>query len=587
MRLKDRQFLQWQRAIVKFFSPYIKEERVYLYLLATLSIVTTAANAFLIWMLGVAISQITSGEFTQLDRTLLTIAGIVLFNQLIRFVYAYNYQRLTLRFVDRVRGQLLMHIMTVSFPVFAKFSKGDLIARLTGDVDKVLTFVVNVPLNLFANIVVLSVYVSMLFWINWQLALVALILAPLFFLSQRFVAPKTGNASKHFVQERAKLITVEEQTLANLKGISSFTSEILMREKHRNQFDVAREWALKVRKIRIVYNAFFTFLVYFAGVVIIYSGISSIESGQLTIGVLVSFLVYIRNLTGPVRNIAQYPIQFQANRAAAERVMEVMNTPANVEEVSAPQDIHIKHGNIVFDNVTFAYPNTEHQVFSNLCANIQPGESVALVGPSGSGKSTFAALLMRFYDPQCGSIIIDEIDIKTVALSSLRKQISIVWQEPFIINGSIKDNLLLAKPDATETQMFAACKSSFSWEFIEKLEQGLDTVIGTDGVNLSVGQKQRLAIAQAFLRDSPILIFDEASSALDSHSERMIVDGLQMLRKNRTTLLIAHRFSSLRTADRILYFNGNGSITTGTHDELMANHEDYQQAVTWQVSQRE
>jgi ABC-type multidrug transport system fused ATPase/permease subunit len=587
MTVENKRFMHWQRAIVEYFFPFIKEERAYLILFAVLNIITISTNTFLIWKIGTAVSQITSGEFAKLNHTLLVIAGIVLFNQLLRFIYAFNFQRMTLRFVDRVRGQLLIHIMTVSFPVFSKFNKGDLISRLTGDVDRILTFVVNVPLNVFTNIMVLCVYTSMLFWIDWQLALIALTMAPLFFLSQRFVAPKTGRASKHFVQERAKLVTLEEQTLANLKGISSFTSENFMRQKHREQFEVARKWALTARKIRIIYNAFFTFLVYFAGLVVIYSGIASIKSGHLTIGVLISFLVYIRNLTGPVRGLAQFPIQLQANRIAAERVMEVMSMPGSVQEKEAAPDIQIQQGDIVLDNVSFTYPQGEKPVFNKLSIAIHPGESVALVGASGSGKSTFAALLMRFFDPQSGAITIDGTDIKSVSLASLRKQISIVWQEPFIVDGSIKENLLLARPDATTEQMIDACKASFSWEFIEEMEQGLDTLIGTDGINLSVGQKQRLAIAQAFLRDSPILIFDEASSALDSHSERMIVQALQSLRENRTTLLIAHRFSSIRTAQRILYFNGNGSITTGSHEELMGSHEDYKEAVNWQVSRRE
>jgi ABC-type multidrug transport system fused ATPase/permease subunit len=267
--------------------------------------------------------------------------------------------------------------------------------------------------------------------------------------------------------------------------------------------------------------------------------------------------------------------------------MDVMSMPGSVQEVQAAAPIRIQDGGIAFQNVSFTYPQGAKPVFSNLSIDIRPGESVALVGASGSGKSTFAALLMRFYDPQHGAIRIDDTDIKTVSLASLRKQISIVWQEPFIVDGSIKENLLLARPDATAEQMLDACKSSYSWEFIEEMEQGLDTMIGTDGVSLSVGQKQRLAIAQAFLRDSPILIFDEASSALDSYSERMIVEALQTLRKNRTTLLIAHRFSSIRTVERILYFNASGSITTGTHDELMTLNEDYKQAVHWQISHRE
>jgi ABC-type multidrug transport system fused ATPase/permease subunit len=267
--------------------------------------------------------------------------------------------------------------------------------------------------------------------------------------------------------------------------------------------------------------------------------------------------------------------------------MELMSMPGNVQEKDTAPDIQIQHGDIVFRNVSFSYPHSEKPVFSNLSVHIPPGESVALVGASGSGKSTFAALLLRFYDPQSGSISIDAADIKAVSLASLRKQISIVWQEPFIINGSIKENLLLAKPDATYEQLIAACKSSYSWEFIEPLEHGLDTTIGTDGISMSVGQKQRLAIAQAFLRDSSVLIFDEASSALDSQSERMIVEALQSLRENRTTLLIAHRYSSIRTVDRILYFNGNGSITSGTHEELMAHHDGYKQAVNWQILHHE
>jgi ABC-type multidrug transport system fused ATPase/permease subunit len=208
---------------------------------------------------------------------------------------------------------------------------------------------------------------------------------------------------------------------------------------------------------------------------------------------------------------------------------------------------------------------------------------VALVGPSGSGKSTFANLLLRFHDPQQGQITVDGVDIKSVTLKSLRHNIAIVWQEPFFINDTIRENLRLAKENASEQQMIDACKASFAWEYIEKLDAGLDTTIGTAGVSLSVGQFQRLAIAQAFLRDAPILVLDEASSALDSRSEQMLLEALARLRKNRTTLIIAHRYSSIRSADRVLYFNGDGTVTSGSHEELLARHDGYQQAVQWQT----
>ena len=576
--------MAWQREIIRYFSPYLQPDRMFMRVLVLLNLVMIGANTLLIWNLGAAISLISSGNFTTLNHTLLMIAGIVLINQVLQFIYAYIFQRMTLRFVDRVRGELLGRIMILSFPIYNQFDKGDLIARLTGNVDQLLSYVVNIPLNLIASIVVFSVYAGMVVWIDWQLALIALLLAPLFFLSQHFVAPKTGAASQRFTQERAKLISVEEQTLANLKGISAFNCEDIMRAKHSEQFSIARELALKLRQIHILYNSFFTIMLYLGGVVLVYSGVSSIQSGQLTVGVFVSFLIYIRYLTNPVRNIAQIPIQFQTNRAAADRVMEIMRQQRHIEENGSVEPLQVTRGEITFNDVCFSYPNSENLVYNHLSINIRAGESVALVGPSGSGKSTFASLLLRFYDPQSGVICIDETDIKTVSLASLRDQVSIVWQEPLLIDGSIRENLLLAKRDATTEQLMAACTSGFAWEFIENLEQGLDTVIGAGGTSLSVGQKQRLAIAQAFLRDTPILILDEASSALDSHSERMVVEALQTLRKHRTTLIIAHRISSIRNADRILYFNGNGTITTGTHEELMAGHAAYKDAVNWQIA---
>jgi ATP-binding cassette subfamily B protein len=339
-----------------------------------------------------------------------------------------------------------------------------------------------------------------------------------------------------------------------------------------------------MRRIRMLYNSFSTLLVYIVGVIVVYSGIAGIESGRLNIGVLVSFLIYIRNLTAPVRNLARIPVQLHANRASAERIMDVFQSEPSVRDDKPDTPLQVTRGEIAFQGVTFAYPDSNRPVFQSLSATIRPAESIALVGPSGAGKSTFASLLLRFHDPQDGIIAIDGTNIKDVSLASLRDQVSIVWQQPFIVNGTIRENLLMARPSATDGQIAAAIEASHCREFIDKLPEGLDSIIGTSGTSLSVGQAQRIAIAQAFLRDTPILILDEASSALDSQSERMVMDALQSLHRNRTTLIIAHRFSSIRNADRILYFNGNGTVTSGTHDSLMNEHEGYQDAVDWQTS---
>jgi ATP-binding cassette subfamily B protein len=589
MKTEKKRFMGWQRAIINYFWPFLQNDKPYLILLGAISLVTIASNTLLIWMIGKVVTLITSGNFEPLNETLFIVAGIVLFNMTIQFFYTYTFQRTSLKFVDRVRGELLSQIMRLSYPINFKFQKGDLIARLSGDVDRILTFVFSVPLNLVTSFVVLSVYSTMIFWINWQLALLAIAMAPLFFLSQYFIGPKTGRAATRFTQENAKLMSLEEQLLSNLRGISSFNNEHTMREKHRSQFDIARAWALKVRIIQLLYNSIFTVLIYFVAVIIIFNGISSIQSGQLEVGVFLSFLLYIRFLTNPVRSLAQMPIQMQTSRVSANRVMEILNLRPESELTSGnlanEKILSITAGKISFQDVTFTYPSTSKPVFTQLTTTINPGESIALVGASGSGKSTFAGLLLRFFNPQHGSISIDDIDIKSVSVASLRDQVSIVWQEPLIINGSINDNLLLAKPDATREQMISACQSAYAWEFIEKLDHGLDTLIGPNGTNLSVGQLQRISIAQTFLRDTPILVLDEASSALDSYSEKMVVEALNSLRKNRTTLVIAHRFSSIRNADRVLYFNGDGKISSGSHDELMQQHEEYKNAVDWQITQ--
>lgn len=579
-------YFKWTKRIARFFRPYLQPDHSKLYLLGAFSLLMTAANASLIWEFGVAVSQISGGEFSQLNRTLLVIAALVLISQLTRIVYAYVYQRLTLAFVDRLRGKMYEHIMKVSSPILLRLKKGDLMTRLNGDVDRALTYVINLPLNLFENITVFVAYAVVLLWIDWQLSLIALTMAPFFFLSQLYVAPKSGRLARQFTKERAELASIEEQTLSNLRGISTFNSEPFMRDVHKAQFDSARKWALKTREVRILYNSLFTVLLYLAGVVVIYMGIANIESGKLTIGALVSFLFYIRNITGPIRTLARVPITLQSDRVAADRLMEVLEMQPAVEDEEGSQPLRVRHGEIVFNDVTFAYPKQEQPVFSGVSLHIRAGESVALVGPSGAGKSTFAGLLLRFYDPQQGAIRIDGVDIRSVTLQSLRNQIAVVWQEPFLVSGSIRQNLLLAKPEATEAQMIDACKASHAWEFIADLGQGLDTVIGANGIELSVGQRQRLAIAQVFLRDAPLLILDEASSALDSRSEQLVVDALQALRKQRTTVIIAHRFSSIRSADRIIYIDKNGHVTVGTHQELFAQLGEYKAAVDWQTSQQ-
>jgi len=575
--------LKTTRSIREYVSPYLKPDNGYVLLMCVLIICITIANTTLIWYLGTAVNQISSGVFSDLAPTLIWLAIIVIVNQTMIAIYYFLFHFVYLRFVARLRKAALLNIMNCSYPVLSQFKKGDMMARITSDIDSLKTFILEAPLGFLSDMLVFAFYISMLFWIDVGLAVVALGLAPMFYITQHIFGPLKGKAATNYFQRNGELIAFEEQVMGNLRGISSFTAENRVSEKHNSVFEIARSWVLKMRVIDNVYDRLITVLVYLAGVVIVYWGIEDIESGQLQVGTLVSFIVYLGYLSVPVRGIAQLPIRIQGDISAAHRVIDLMKYEPAIKQLDNCSELKVTRGEIHFDNVSFGYQPLEKLVFSNLTEIIRPGECVALVGPSGSGKSTFANLLLRFYDPQQGKITIDGTDIKSVALSSLRNNIGIVWQEPFFINDTIRENLRLPNPDVTDPQIIDACKSSFAWDYIGTFEKGLDTVIGTQGVSLSVGQFQRLAIAQAFIRNSPILILDEASSALDSHSEQKVVDALDKLRKNHTTLIIAHRYSSIRAADRVIYFNGDGSVTSGTHEELLRSHPGYQQAVEWQT----
>ncbi|KPJ92932.1 MAG: hypothetical protein AMJ55_08980 [Gammaproteobacteria bacterium SG8_15] len=577
------QLLKAARSIRAYVAPYLRADNGFIVLMCLLLVGITVANTAMIWFVGSAVNHLTNSLFAQLTITLAWLAIIVVLNQAMQFAYFYLFQWVYLRFVARIRKATLLHIMHLSYPITDRFKKGDMMARITSDIDRLLTFILDVPLNFLSHILVLIFYISMLFWIDWKLAVIALCLSPVFYLSQHLLAPRKGRAARHYYQRNGELMSFEEQALGNLRGISSFTVENKVSEKHHALFDIARHWALKMRAIDILYDRVFSVLIYLAGVFIVYMGIEDIEAGRLVVGTLVSFIVYLGYLSVPVRGIAQIPIQLQGDVSAAQRVIELLEAQSGVIQDTAAAELKAKQGAITVDNLHFAYQGHEKVIFDGISENIEAGECVALVGPSGSGKSTLANLLLRFYDPQQGEIRLDGVNIKSVTLNSLRNNIAIVWQEPFFINDTIRENLRLAKADASEQQMIDACKASFAWDYIEKLEHGLDSLIGAQGLSLSVGQFQRLAIAQAFLRDAPILVLDEASSALDSQSEQMIVEALSKLRKNRTTLIIAHRYSSIRSADRVLYFNGDGTLTSGTHEELLKSHPEYQQAVEWQT----
>lgn len=569
----------WQ--VFRHFLPYARADVVFVSLVIGTIVGLTVTNTAMVWLIGLPFDHLQAGRFDQVKSVLLWLILVVVINQGFHFSSTLMGNWLGLRFVGRLRQAALRHLFDVSAPGAAHLQKGDVLARLSSDVDSVQNMVLEVPFFLVSHLLTLFFYCGMLFWIDWYLALVALMFVPLIVIHQGLFGPRKRKVSQRFFHEAGKLLAFEEQALSNLRGISSVRGETRMAARHGECYEQARHWGMKMRWLDQGFTVTLAAMIYFCGIVIVFVGIDRIESHGFGIGAMVSFLLYLGYLSVPVRGFAQAPMQLQGDFGAAQRVLAIFDLKPETQDIVDAEPLVVTEGGIRFENVDFAYPGGE-PLLQGVNLEVRAGETVALVGASGAGKSTLARLLMRFHDPQHGRITIDGTDIRTVTIASLREQFSVIWQTPFIMHDTIRTNLLLVKPDATESQMAHACEVSGAWQFITALSDGLDTRVGTGGVELSGGQYQRIAIAQAMLMEAPFLIMDEATSALDSQSEKEVVAALDKLRIGRTTFVIAHRYSSIRNADRVFYFNGNGSITVGTHDELYISHPEYKVAVLWQ-----
>jgi len=565
------------------FSAYMRPDLTAILLGCVLMAGIAATNTAMIWLIGEPVDLLNKGQYDAVRHILLIFAIIVTFNQALHLGTAALRGWLELRFIGRVREAMLARCLLASSPAVDRHQQGDLLARLSGDVDRTARLIVDTPLVFASHVLIFIFYAGMLVWIDLKLSLIALAISPVFLLHQRYFGHRKQRISQHFLSKLGRLLSFESETLKNLRGISSFNAETRVAGMHHSTFHEASKWALKDKLLNAWFDSSFSMLIYMSGLVIVLTAMFAMNHAGVTVGHLVSFLLYLGYISVPVRGLAELALECRQNTAAAERITEILDIHPEVTQQTNALPLNVSGGMITFDNISFGY-SEENPVIEGFSLQIAPGETVALAGPSGAGKSTLVKLLMRFYDPLQGTIKIDGTDIRSVAIASLRSQIAVVWQDPFLLNDTIRNNLLLARPDASETALLDACKNSHAWEFITKLEHGLDTLIGADGTELSAGQRQRLSLAQAFLRDAPILLLDEASSALDSHAERMAIEALERLRKGRTTIIVAHRHSAIRTANRIAYFNGDGSVTVASHAHLLDMHPGYRAAAQWQTA---
>lgn len=469
-----------------------------------------------------------------------------------------------------MRGELFEHYQKLSFRFYDENKTGQLMTRLTNDSFDLAELyhhgpedVVISALNFLGAFLILS-------WINLQLAVIVVLFLPVMALYAFYFNKRMKRALRKSRDRIGDINAQVEDTLAGIRVVSSFTNE----EIETRKFGFENERFVESR--RGVYKSegcFYSGLIAFTqllSVAVVVFGAISILNASLDLPDLLTFLLYVGILIEPIQRFANFTRLYQEGMTGFERFMDVLEVEPEIQD--APDAITLDHvkGNIEFQTVRFRYHSDHGDVLENISLKIKAGEYVALVGASGVGKTTLCSLIPRFYDVSEGEILLDGINIKTICLSSLRRNIGTVQQDVYLFAGTVADNIRYGRPEAGRDEIIEAAKKANAHEFIITLPRGYDTDIGQRGVKLSGGQKQRLSIARVFLKDPPILILDEATSALDNESEKAVRESLEKLTSNRTTLVIAHRLSTVRNAQRIVVLTDNGIEEEGTHDELMA-----------------
>ncbi len=480
-----------------------------------------------------------------------------------------------------MRAEIFAHYQKLSFSFFDDQKVGQLMSRITSDLFDITELLHHGPENIAISFIKIIGAFIILINISWELTLAAFALLPFMFAYAFIMNRKMKRAFKENRVQIAEVNTQIEDNLSGIRVVKSFANEEIEREK----FKVGNDGFLRAKKQSYFYMGFYhsgmTAFTMMINVAVIMIGGILMAKGHVDVADFVTFLLYINVFTDPIKTLIDFAEQFQNGYSGFERFMEILNIEPDIKDSENAVPLEHVRGDIVFDDVSFKYKDTEHRVLRHISLDVKAGSYVALVGSSGGGKTTLCSLIPRFYDVTKGCIRIDGKDVRDVTLKSLRNNIGIVQQDVYLFAGTIFENIVYGKPGATREEVIEAAKLANAHDFIMELPKGYDTDIGQRGIKLSGGQKQRLSIARVFLKNPPILIFDEATSALDNESENIVKESLERLAHNRTTFVIAHRLSTIRNAERILVLTEKGIEESGTHEELIEKNGVYAQLYKW------
>ncbi len=553
------------RRILKYLKPYWN------YSLGAFlcMIIVAVCNILVIPLIGKLSSAIGAKSFEQLNLVILYIMGVYTLRAFASYGQVYLMAFATQRVVRDLRIQVFSHLHDLSLDFFSKWRTGDIMSRVLNDINKLETFFISSVTEVMPNFVTLIGVLGYLFYLNWRLTAITLLIIPIIGVISSYFGKNMRRASEAAQKKIDTISSMLQETISGARIVKSFAMEKHEVKKFKAHSEDNFWIMMQQNQITATQIPLLGLVQFFAIAAVVWYGGFEVVSGRLAAENLIAFFAGIALLADPIAKLGLINTIMQIPMVSAKRIFEVIDIkPKVMESKNALSLPHIK-GNIKFEKVSFQYENNTAHVLKDISIEIPAGKLVALVGPSGAGKSTFANLIPRFYDPIQGKISIDSYDLKEVKLFDLRSQMGIVPQETILFSGTVKENIAYGMPEASDEAIIKAAQISHAHEFILELPQKYSTLVGERGIKLSGGQRQRLAIARALLKDPRILIFDEATSALDIESERFVQDAMENLIKGRTTIVIAHRLSTVQHADMIIVLDKGKIVEVGNHESLI------------------
>ena len=564
--------------ILKYAKPYIKSLIFAFLCLALTSLINLVLPLIVRNMINAVIVLKNNEMLDSLAWDLIIIIGLqAAFAVTHNYIFGFVGHRMTTDF----RIEFFSHIQSLSLRFFQERRVGEILSRMSNDISVIQNALVTIPVALLRQSITLLGALAIILYLNWKLTgLILLILPPLMIFARVF-GRRLKVFSEKLQDQVAQAVVVLEEVMSSIKIVKSFTREPYERNRFQEKIETAFERAVDKLKISAFFGPFILGLTFLVSALLIWYGGYQVMQGVTTPGELAAFFLYALIIAGPIGTFVRLYTQIQEARGAIQRVYEILDTEPIVQNPENPVSLENITGSIQFENVSFGYQDTG--VIHDVSFDVLPGQTVALVGPSGAGKSTIIKLLLRFFDPNSGTIRLDGHDIRTLDRKSFLSQIGLVPQETLLFGGTVRENILYGKLDATEAELEEAAQKANAHEFITNMEKGYDTIVGEKGTKLSGGERQRIAIARAILKDPKILVLDEATSSLDNRSESLIQEGLETLMAHRTTFIVAHRLSTIHKADQIIVLDKGCIVETGQHENLMNNKGLYHTLYTMKM----